>query len=160
MDINDDRIPDELFAAFLEAMPQVSVEIVLEHEGLVLLVKRTNEPAKDEWFWPGTRLYKGERFEQAVQRLAKEELGIEVTIREQIGVYNHFWETANLPTVETTHTVNVVYHVHPVSAIDSADGLVLDEQHEKYRLIDRVEPGFHEYVRQYLDDCEILNETG
>lgn len=33
MDIHDERIPDELFAAFLEAMPQVSVEIVLDTTG-------------------------------------------------------------------------------------------------------------------------------
>ena len=155
MDIHDERIPDELFAAFLDTMPQVSVEAVLEHDESVLLVRRTNEPAKGEWFWPGTRLYKGETFEQAVRRLAREELGIEVTIRRRIGVYNHFWETADLPDVETTHTVNVAYHVQPADGIDE---LVLDDQHDEYRFVERVEPGFHEYVRLYLDDSDILVE--
>lgn len=159
MDVHDERIPDESFAAFLDAMPQVSVEIVLEHDGSVLLVRRTNEPAKDEWFWPGTRLYKGETFERAVRRLAREELGIEVEICSRVGVYNHFWETANLPEVETTHTVNVVYHVRPTDASDggdSVDGLVLDDQHDEYRFVDRIEPELQEYVKRYLEDSSIL----
>jgi colanic acid biosynthesis protein WcaH len=157
MDVHDERIPDETFGVFLDAMPQVSVEIVLEHEGSVLLVRRTNDPAKGEWFWPGTRLYKGETFEHAVGRLAQEELGIEVEIRARIGVYNHFWETANLPSVESTHTVNVVYHVRPADAATGLDGLELDDQHDEYRLIDRIEPSLHEYVKRYLDESSLLD---
>lgn len=153
MDIHDERIPDESFAAFLDTMPQVSVEIVLEHDGSVLLVRRTNDPAKGEWFWPGTRLYKGETFEHAVRRLAREELGIEVTIRSRVGVYNHFWETANLPNVETTHTVNVVYHVRLANDLNE---LVLDGQHDEFRFVDRIEPDLHEYVKRYLDDSGLL----
>jgi colanic acid biosynthesis protein WcaH len=154
VDVNDERIPDELFAAFLDAMPQVSVEVVLEHDGSVLLVRRTNEPAKGEWFWPGTRLYKGETFERAVRRLTREELGIEVEICSRIGVYSHFWETANLPNVGSTHTVNIVYHVRPA---DGLDELVLDDQHEEYRFVDRIEPTFHEYVKRYLDETGLLD---
>jgi len=154
MDIHDERIADDSFAAFLDAMPQVSVEIVLEHDGSVLLVKRTNEPAKGEWFWPGTRLYKGETFERAVRRLGREELDIDVAIGSQIGVYNHFWETANLPDVESTHTVNVVYHVH---AVDGISELVLDDQHDEFRFVDRVEPTFHKHVKRYLDDSGVLD---
>jgi colanic acid biosynthesis protein WcaH len=154
MDVHDDQIPDESFAAFLDTMPQVSVEIVLERDGSVLLVKRTNEPAKGEWFWPGTRLYKGESFEHAVRRLARKELGIEVTIHSQVGVCNHFWETANLPSVESTHTVNVVYHGRPAGDIGE---LTLDDQHDEYRFIDRIAPTLHEHVRRYLNESGILD---
>ena len=157
MDVHDERIPDELFSAFLDAMPQVSVEIVLEHDGSVLLVRRTNEPAAGEWFWPGTRLYKGETFEHTVRRLASEELGLAVEIVGRIGIYSHFWETATFPGVESTHTVNVVYHVRPADAAGGLDDLTLDDQHDGYRFVDRIEPTFHEHVQRYVAESGVLD---
>ena len=44
-------------------MPQPCVDLVVEYEGGILLTRRQNEPAKGEWFWPGSRLYKGEGVE-------------------------------------------------------------------------------------------------
>lgn len=156
MQVDAERIPDDLFAQFLDRMPQVSVELVLEHEGRVLLLERCNEPAKGEWFWPGTRLYKGEEFERAVRRLAREELGLAVDIERRLGVYSHFWEVGAFPGVETTHTVNVVYLAHPRG--DAGEfSLTLDEQHGDVRWIDAVDDGLHEYVVRYLeDDSEIF----
>jgi len=164
MDVHDERIPEETFAAFLDVMPQASVEIVLEQEGSVLLVRRNNEPAKGEWFWPGTRLRKGETFERAVRRLAWGELGIEVAIESQIGVYNHFWESAAHPGVESTHTVNVVYHVRPASDRNAPDdpgsqSIDLDAQHDDYRFVDRIEPDLHEYVERYLEESNVLGQS-
>ena len=60
---NDERIPDEKFEAFLAALPQVSVDIVPERDGSVLLVRRTKEPTNGEWFWPGTRFCRDEPFD-------------------------------------------------------------------------------------------------
>jgi len=103
METHDERIPEETFAEFLSRLPQVSVELFLETERGVLLVRRTNEPAKGEWFWPGTRLYKGERFPNAVRRLAKEELGLDVDVGEHLGTYEHFWDTGAFDSVDNTH---------------------------------------------------------
>lgn len=60
MQVQEEHIEDELFSEFVQHMPQCCVEIVVTTDDGVLLAERTNEPVKGEWFWPGSRLYKGE----------------------------------------------------------------------------------------------------
>ncbi|QIO20876.1 NUDIX domain-containing protein [Haloarcula sp. JP-L23] len=74
------NIPDEEWKTIVQSVPLVSVDLVVRTgEGIVLL-KRTNEPAKGEWFVPGGRVRKGERLREAVHRVARTELGVDVTI--------------------------------------------------------------------------------
>ena len=152
MDVNDERIPDELFAAFLDTMPQVSVEAVLEHDESVLLVRRTNEPAKGEWFWPGGRLYKGERLVDAARRVAREELGVEVAVDERVGVYSHLWDATSVAGADSRHTVNVVYRVHER---DPGADIVLDDQHDDYRFVTAPADDCHEYVQRYFAELDL-----
>jgi len=154
MDVHDDHVPEPVFGECLAHLPQVCVEVVLEYDGEVLLAKRTNEPASGEWFWPGSRLFKGENLDDAAHRVAREELGIEVELLGRIGVYSHFWDTASVDGADSRHTVNVVYHARP---LDDPE-VELDDQHDAYRFVDGIEPEFHEYVRRYLEDSEILDE--
>ena len=152
MEVHDQRVPDETYARFLELMPQVCVELVLEYDEGLLLTKRTQEPAKGEWFWPGNRLYKGERLEEAANRLGREELGIEVVLEQQLGVYEHFWDESAAEGRPSRHTVNVVF----LAQASDDEKPSLDHQHSEYRFIDTVEPDLHEYVRQYITENNIL----
>lgn len=146
-------IPEERFAEFVAAMPQVCVELFVEGEGGVLLAKRANVPAEGEWFWPGSRLYKGERLDEAAHRVAAEELGIGVELAGRLGVYEHFWETSDVVGSPSRHTVNVVFRAEPVEAEPEIE---LDDQHTEYRFVDSVEPDLHEYVRRYLEDSGVF----
>lgn len=150
METHDEQITEELFAEFLSRLPQVSVELFLETERGVLLVRRVNEPAKDKWFWPGTRLYKGERFEEAVRRLAKEELDISVNVKNNLGTYEHFWKTGVFEEVDNTHTVNVVFRAEPAEPISEVN---LDSQHDEIKFVTDPSPQFHEHVNKYLCDA-------
>ena len=149
MDVRDEFIPTEEFATVLNRVPQVCVEVVLESDEGVLLAHRTNEPAKGKWFWPGSRLYKGEQLDEAARRVAREELGVEVTVEGQVGVYGHFWDASRVDGVDSRHTVNIVFRVRQV---DPAAEVTLDEQHDDHRFVTGEEGGLHEYVREYLVD--------
>jgi len=151
MEVHDERIPENVFADCLSALPQVCVEVVLERDGAVLLARRTNQPVRGEWFWPGSRLYKGERLDDAAHRVAREELGIEVELVERVGVYSHFWEASSVDGVDSRHTVNVVYRARPAAGDPE---IRLDDQHDDYRFVDGVEDWMHEYVREYLIDLD------
>lgn len=154
MEVHDEFIPEAEFATVLRRVPQACVELVVEHDGGVLLCRRTNEPARGEWFWPGSRLYKGEQLTDAAHRVAREELGVEVTLEDQLGAYSHFWETSSVDGVDSRHTVNAVY----LATLASDPGeITLDDQHDAYRFVTGIEPDLHEYVRRYLEDSEILN---
>lgn len=150
MRAHDEQIPAETFTVIQNHVPEACVEIFLEHDGGVLLARRTNEPAKGEWFWPGSRLLKGERLAEAAHRVALEELGITVELTGRLGVYSHFWETSAVEGVDSRHTVNIVFRATP--AVDSAE-IILDPQHDAYQFVSAPEPEYHEYVRQYLADA-------
>lgn len=150
MDVHDEPIPEEQFAICQRHLPEACVEVFLEHDDAVLLARRTNRPAQGEWFTPGTRLYKGEELPAAAHRVAAEELGIEIDLQGQLGVYSHFWETSAVPGVESRHTVNVVYRAAPAR---SGFEISLDEQHDAYQFVSTPEPGHHEYMRRYLREA-------
>lgn len=150
MRVHDERLPEDVYATCQQHLPEACVEVFLEHDGGVLLARRTNEPARGEWFWPGARLYKGETLADAARRIGREELGIAVELTGRLGVYSHFWETSAVAGVDARHTVNVVFRASPR---DDVSVIQLDDQHDRYRFVDGPEPGLHEYVRRYLADA-------
>lgn len=153
MDVVDERIPDELYREIVARLPTVSVELVVRRDdGAVLLLERTNPPAEGEWFWPGGRLFKGERFEDAAHRIADEELGLDVALGERLGTYAHHWETGRYPEVEGTHTVNVVY----LAEVEGEPTVALDDQHGDHRWLAAREDGLPRYVERYLDDADLV----
>lgn len=152
MDVHDEYVPEETFGDCLAHLPQVCVEVVVAHDGGIVLARRTNEPAAGEWFWPGGRLYKGERLTEAAERIAKEELGLSVTVERQLGVHAHFWDTASVDGADSRHTVNVVFLVSPADDL----AITLDSQHDEWRLVDSVDESHHEYVREYVDAHDLL----
>lgn len=150
MEIHDQFVPDDDFRRFLETMPQVCVEVVLETASGVLLAKRENEPRV--WFWPGSRLYKGEALPAAARRVGREELGIEIDVDERLGVHAHFWDADQTPEGVSRHTVNVVYRASPAHADFEIE---LDDQHSDYQFVSRPDPAAHEYVRQYFAEHDL-----
>ncbi len=150
MEVRDEHIPEETFAECLDRLPQACVEIVVESGDAVLLGRRTSDPAGGEWFWPGSRLYKGERLPAAAMRVGREELGIDVAVVDRLGVYSHFWDSTSVEGLDSRHTVNVVFRVRPT---DDRFAVELDEQHDDYRWVDGIEPWMHEHVREYLEDA-------
>jgi len=151
MPVHGDYIPEDIFAEFIKHMPQVCVEIILETQQGYLLAKRDITPPV--WFWPGSRLYKGETLPDAAHRIAAEELGIEITIEDQYGPYAHFWEESSIEGSPSRHTVTPVFHVTPTN--DAYD-IQLNDQHTDYRFITELEPDMHPYVRQYLTDNNLV----
>jgi colanic acid biosynthesis protein WcaH len=152
MDVHDERIPEGVFADYVDRLPQVCVEVVVTHDGGVLLVRRTNQPAEGEWFWPGSRLRKGERLGTAARRVAQEELGLEVSVDRRLGVQEHFWNSASPEGADSRHTVNVVYEASPVGGLE----VTLDDQHDGWRLLRASESSLHEYVCEYLDTYDLV----
>jgi ADP-ribose pyrophosphatase YjhB (NUDIX family) len=105
------KIPFKKFKEIYSRVPRLCVEVVLVQNGSLLLIKRTIEPAKGEWHTPGGTVLKGEDLEQAVMRVAKEELAVKVTVDRFIGVIeyksykNHYSQDISLAfLVKTKNT--------------------------------------------------------
>mgnify|MGYP006292312857 CR=1 FL=1 len=145
-------LPDETWETVVRSVPLVSVDLVVHYDGGVVLGKRTNEPAKGEWFVPGGTVRKHESLEDAVQRVANEELGVGVTIERRLGVYEHVYDVADIEDAGGKHYVPIGFEVRAES-----DSLDPDDQHADLQVF---EPPFeidlHPYVRQYLEDAGVM----
>ncbi len=80
-------------------------------DGCVLLVKRAVEPFKGYWDIPGGFLEAGEHPLDGMLREVREETGLEVRVRELLGVYMDRYAIEG----EEIFTLNHYYIVEPVS---------------------------------------------
>ena len=80
-------IEEKLYKKIQEVLPICCVDVVILNKNKeFLLLKRKNEPAKDQWWVPGGRIKKGEKTEKAVLRKVKEETGLNIKIKKMLGV--------------------------------------------------------------------------
>lgn len=83
------KIPFRQFKTIYSKVPRLTVEVlVIESEGIALSL-RDIEPYKGQWHIPGGTILFGETIKQAVQRVAKEELGVKVKVLDLLGIIEY-----------------------------------------------------------------------
>jgi len=126
------RVPRAAFRTLVRWAPIVSIDlIILNRANEALLGYRTNRPARNRWFVPGGRIFKGERLAEALARIARQETGLAVRPRAAAfaGVYEHLYRNSvfggsrRLPT----HYVVLAFVVRA----GSVRGLRADRQHRR-----------------------------
>lgn len=133
-------LPEDLYGRLVRDCIVFCVDIVLvrtttEGKKECLLVKRSSEPVKGVWWWPGGRMLKGETFFDAAQRKAVQETGLSNTKCIQVlGIWNTFFPTSNWDTPESqgTQTVNAIVLVELQGV---GEEIALDETSEDSRWI-------------------------
>jgi colanic acid biosynthesis protein WcaH len=150
MPADEKPIPDDEWRSIVANVPLVSVDLVIEHDGGILLGKRENEPVKGEWFVPGGTVLKNEPRTDAVHRVAAEELGVSVVIDDCLGTFEHFYDTSEIEGVHSKHYVATAYRCH----FEHDDPTItVDDQHSSLELfqlpLTDLEP--HPYIERYLD---------
>ena len=64
---------------------RLCADLIIKNDKGILLTKRMIPPAEGKWHFPGGTVYIGETIEQAVKRIAKAELNVEVEIIKDVG---------------------------------------------------------------------------
>jgi colanic acid biosynthesis protein WcaH len=144
-------LDDVTFKTVLDSTPLISIDILLKKGGKVLLGKRVNKPAQGYFFSTGGRIKKNESIDNAMARVALNELNIELKfIPKFIGVFEHFYDDSVYKDV-STHYVNLAYE-YEVKAIPDLP----TEQHSEYRWfsIDELleSKQVHKYTKDYFRD--------
>lgn len=87
------QIPLDVLKDITRYSPIVSMDLIVETEGKVLLGLRTNRPAQGCWFVPGGRVAQADNLPAAFRHISKLELGTEFLLKDAIfwGVYDHFY---------------------------------------------------------------------
>lgn len=124
------------FLSIVEAAPLVSIDLIIQQGGKVLLGKRNNRPAQGYWFVPGGRIVKGEAFGPALERLIKQELRY-INLLEDNGIkpefygaYQHFYDDCFAGDIGiSTHYVVLAHSLTLPDDIVISDH---DEQHDEF----------------------------
>lgn len=103
------HIPRRMFSKIHALMPILRVDVVVMDATEVLLVQRATEPLKDQYFIPGGRLQRGETFEDAAHRVAREEVGLVINWPRFVGYQEFFLDADPFGHGRGTHSVSAVF---------------------------------------------------
>lgn len=145
------RIEQELYNQILLNMPIICCDLLIFLRGQYLLIRRNQEPCKDQLYFPGGRLLKNETLENACIRIAREETGLECSVRKFLGVYETDFKTG--PNGIPVHTINMTYFLHALSSdvrLDSTSSAYywISQNNSPYDL----DPKLVEFVEQVFVD--------
>ena len=140
---------DQIFKTVVDSTPLVSIDILLKRENKVLLGRRVNKPAQGYFFSIGGRINKNETIDNAMARVALNELNIYLkSTPEFIGVFEHFYDDSMYENV-STHYVNLAYEYE----VEEIPNLPI-EQHSEYQWfsIDALleSKQVHKYTKDYF----------
>ena len=118
----------EIYYKIIEKTTLTAVDVIPYHDGKILLGFRKNKPAQDSWFTTGCRTGKGETQEMAIKRVAKTEMGLDITIEDVtlLGVYDHIYHDNFKDDEFGTHYV-VTGYLLPLKELPD---IKHDEQHD------------------------------
>lgn len=66
--------------------PQIAVGAIVVKDGRLLMVQRAHDPGAGLWSLPGGRVEHGEYLAAALRREVSEETGLEVEVRDLVGI--------------------------------------------------------------------------
>jgi colanic acid biosynthesis protein WcaH len=119
-------------------IPSVEAMIVKEDNGLLFL-KRKNNPARGQWWFPGGRMWKGEAFKETLYREVKEETGLAVEVIKFVGVYSRVFPDR--------HDITIVFLCR---CFDNK--VTLNVEHSEYRFFRNIPKGIHPYLLETIKD--------
>lgn len=113
-------LPQDEFERIFSRVPRLTVEVVIAAEDRgVLLALRESGPCRGLWHLPGGTVRFGEPLVRAVTRVARSELGLDVTAGGMLGYIeypSHYEHGLDCP-------VGVAFRSHPVGEMPAATSL-------------------------------------
>ncbi len=142
-------LDDKFFKTVVDSVPLVSIDILIKKDNKILLGKRVNKPAQGYFFSIGGRINKNETIDNAMKRIALNELNIDLkSTPEFIGVFEHFYDDSIYKDV-STHYVNLAYEYEVEETPD-----LPTEQHSEYQwfAVDELlnSDQVHKYTKDYF----------
>lgn len=117
-------IEEKLYETIRQSFPIPCVDIVVvDNDEKILMLKRSNDPAKGEWWFPGGRVHFNETRPDAVNRKLKEECGLVATDIREVATKDLILRNSD---GTLSHAITTVYVVH------AAGEIILDDQSQTY----------------------------
>jgi ADP-ribose pyrophosphatase YjhB (NUDIX family) len=87
--MNKNPFTFEQFKELYSKVPRLCVDLVIKTENGVVLTKRNIPPYRGFWHMPRGTVYYKETLEEACKRVAKKELGVDISVKGMLGVLEH-----------------------------------------------------------------------
>ena len=140
-------LDDQTFKTVIISTPLISIDLLVKKDSKILLGRRINKPAQSYLFSIGGRVYKNETIDNAMMRIAKNELNIELKLMPRfIGVFEHFYDDSIYQDV-STHYVNLAYEIKIEGTLN-----LPSEQHNEYQWLTIDELLKSKQVYKYVKD--------
>jgi colanic acid biosynthesis protein WcaH len=139
-------IPSALFDRIMQLMPIASVEAVIVMDGSLLFLRRKNNPAMGEWWFPGGRIHRGEGFEETLRREVREETGLEIESCRFIKAYSRVFPER--------HDITIAY------LCTCKEGkITLDSEHSEYKLFKDMSKDLHPFLLETIKDSNWIKKS-
>jgi colanic acid biosynthesis protein WcaH len=120
-------IPQEEYTRIQAVLPILCVDCIIVYEQKCLLLRRTKEPAKGQYWFPGGRVFKGETIQDAALRKAREEVNLDCRYEKFISVEETIFEK-NQYMDGDIHTVNICSQL----SIQESSDVKMDTSHDDF----------------------------
>lgn len=117
------------------------MDAVIVIDGPLLLFKRKNSTAAEQWWFVGGRINKGESLEETLHREVKEETGLEIKSCRFINVYSRIFPER--------HDITVAY-----LCLCKDGEIQLDSEHSEYKLFKKLPKILHPYLLETIKDSQ------
>lgn len=141
------KLPFEEFKRIYQKVPRLAVDVTIKSPKGVLLLKRSIEPYKGMWHIPGGTVFFGEKLNNAVKRVAKEEVGISVKILKMLGTIEY-----SIITEGGRHTITIVFLVKPAGG-----KILVGEQGEEASFFKTVPQNTIQEQAKFLKENDLMD---
>ena len=139
------KISSEEYKKILEVLPIACVDLLIINNNKCLLLKRDNDPAKGQYWFPGGRINKSELIKDAALRKAKEETNLDCKFEKIVSVEETiFKKTGDMHC--DVHTINICC----LLKTDDISVFRFDEFHNDFLWVDKLSSHFHPAVNNPL----------
>lgn len=107
--ITPKRLPLNEFLSIYSKVVRLCVDLVIKNDKGVVFIKREIPPDLGKWHFPGGTVLRGEKIEETIKRVAKEETGLIIKIEKLLGLTEFIRQDENI------HAVSIVYLCTPIS---------------------------------------------
>lgn len=127
------EIPEDLYRTIVREMPIICVDLLIRDPvGRILLLKRNNQPAQDQWWFPGGRVHMNESFLEAVRRKAIQECGLTLCLDPvSVGTFELFFDEGDVKY----HSVTNLF----ATTIHECVRITLDSQSKEFKWVELAE---------------------
>lgn len=140
------KIPYEDFKFIYDRVPRLCFDLVFKNQDGILMSRRSIEPGKGLWHFPGGTLLKGETIHGAMGRVALEETGLEIGDCKLLGPMEFY-----KPENPFYHVVSFAYQVNSWSG-----QLRGSEQGEEIRFFREIPETMIEEQKNLIHEHQLL----